>query len=87
LSRLTKWMAKMTKFAATVARMHRTRRAAERAAGRVLVETIEAGSPINGMVNDAGCVHGTDRDPRSLIYFSGVAKARRAAALAKLDQQ
>jgi len=75
----------MTKTEAAAARMYRTRRAAERAAGRLLVEMTEAGSPIDGMLNDAGCVHGTDRDPRALIHFSGVAKARRSAALAKLN--
>lgn len=74
----------MTNFDATAARMLRTRRTAEGAAGRTLIEMIEAGASIAGMLTDAGTVHGTDRDPRSLIHFSGVAKARRSAALAKL---
>ena len=69
---------------AAAARMLRARHAAERAAGRLLVEMIEAGAPIADMLTEAGTVHGTDRDPRSLIHVSGVARARRSAALAKI---
>lgn len=71
----------MNKLEDAYSRMLRTRRAAERAAGHVLIEMIEAGEPITSMLTDAGTVHGTDSDPRSLIHFSGVAKARRSAAL------
>jgi hypothetical protein len=74
----------MTNIDAAAARMIRTRRVAERAAGKLLVEMIEAGAPISAMLTDAGTVYGTDRDPRSLIHFAGVAKARRSAALAKI---
>ena len=74
----------MPNIAAAAARMLHARRAAERAAGRLLVEMIEAGAPIADILTEAGTVRGTDRDPRSLIHFSRVAKARRSAALAKI---
>jgi hypothetical protein len=77
----------MSNTQTTAARMYRARRTAERAAGLLLIERIEAGATLNdlrtitGPIGQDGLVKGTDMEPTALVALCGAARARISNAL------
>jgi hypothetical protein len=69
------------------ARMYRARRIAERAAGLLMIERIEAGATLAGLktitgpIGENGLVKGTDMEPVALVALCGAARARISNAL------
>ena len=80
----------MTQNQNTAARMYRSRRAMERAAGLLLIEKIEAGATlpelkaITGPIGENGLVKGTDMEAIALVALSGASRDRKSRALAAL---
>lgn len=80
----------MSNYQNTAARMYRSRRAMERAAGLLLIERIESGATladlksITGPIAENGLVKGTDMGPISLVALCGASRARKSRALATL---
>lgn len=58
------------------------RRIAERAIGRVIVETVEAAGDYRHLLDANGRVLGTDVDAAGCVFLSGVSRARVKAAMA-----
>jgi hypothetical protein len=74
----------------TADRMIRARRTAERAAGLLLIERIEAGATLADLTSplgpiQGGRVTGTDMDPRALVTLCGAASARISHAVRALN--
>lgn len=73
----------------TAARLYRARRTAERAAGLMLIERIEAGATLADLCGKAGPIQsgrvvGTDMEPAALIALCGASRERRCRALAAI---